>query len=199
MALRGVLYAPSLQPSTDPWPCYNLRGVYGMDHPDYRTRALIPVYTFFEARRRPSLAGAAVSVMMDKWPEVLWVALNARVFINETAYNEINAGSTASGRELLCTAVALFPDNAYALSTLGVLSEKQNDLASAEQYNRRAILADASFADAYYNLMVLAWKKQDWGAAAKALEQLQAHAPNDPRPQRYLPQIMAKWRAGRKT
>jgi len=151
MALRGILYAPTMQPTLDPSPCLNLRGAYGKKYPDYRSRALIPVYTYFDARHRPQLTGQAVSVMMDKWPDVLWVLSNARVMLDETAYNEINSGRIAEGKAILLQAVALFSGDAYAYSTLGVLAEKQNDLFSAERYNQLAITADSSYADAYYN------------------------------------------------
>jgi Flp pilus assembly protein TadD len=176
-----------------------MRGVFGGYYPDYRTRALIPIYPFFVARHKPELAEAALSVVMDHWADVLWVSSNAPVLLNETAYNEINSGNVPRGKEILKKAVSLFPDDAYALSSLGVLCEKQNNFIDAERYNKLAIAADPHYSDAYYNLMVLYWKAADWKSATQALNDLQTASPNDPRVEKYMPFIRSKLNGARRS
>ena len=71
-----------------------------------------------------------------------------------------------------------FPGNAQAWNNLGAVRNESEKLASAKEAFGRALELDPDFADVYYNLSVIAWKKKDFSEVRRLLKLALEKNPN---------------------
>ena len=94
------------------------------------------------------------------------------------AIEEVNKGKSAYEKKQLddakkhfLAALVLYPQFAFALNSLGVIAEAQNDDASAKKYYEQAMEADPAYLEAFMNMGKYASTHQDSVTAEKVLVQ----------------------------
>ena len=101
------------------------------------------------------------------------LALNDQNYTAHVNFAEtlVDEGNLAQAQRHYLRAIELKPDNAEALTSLGVLFEKRHQLKEAEEFQRRALAAQPDHAKAHFNLAnVLQAQGQTYAAVAYFLK-----------------------------
>ena len=194
LAPDGVLYRPREASGADSMACYSMRGIFGPGYRDYRSRALAPLYPYFLALRTP-LELTHWKYIYRRWQYVPWVGSNVKIELQNVAFGAFSKGELAAAAKTYAQLLLFYPEDAYSLVNLGVIEEKQNNPAGAKACYEKAIAANPSYGDAYYNLAVLYWQQKNWPEAIKHLKNLLSINPKDQRALHYLP-IAEKFNTG---
>ena len=186
LAPDGVLYRPRGSSTSDAMACYSLRGVYDYAYGDYRSRALVPIYPYFLALR--ALPGLEYwRYVYGRWQYVPWVKSNVKIELQNIAFTAFSKGELLAAAKTYTQLLEFYPEDAYSLVNLGVIEEKLSNPAGAKASYEKAIAANPSYGDAYYNLAVLHWQQKNWPAAIISLKKLLSVSPSDQRALHYLP------------
>ena len=81
------------------------------------------------------------------------------------------SGDTTGARKLLLEALELAPEDPTLLFNIGLLAAESADLKGALGYLQRAVAAEPTHEDAWYNLIVLYWQNGDMATARLELEE----------------------------
>ncbi len=192
LAADGILYRPKSSGHDNSYFAYSLRGVYGSDFTDYRSRALVPLYPYFEAIYDPADALGFWRYALLKWPDAMWLEGNIKVELIGEAYAKYASGDLASAKKVYEEVLKLYPGEYDVLLNLGVISEKQNNFDKAIEYYTTAARLEPGKTDAYYNMAVIYWQKSNWGMAVEMFNKMLEINPGDQRAIHYLPGAKAK-------
>ncbi len=186
----GILLRPKAYGKSDAWDSYSLRSVYGKDYDDYRSRALVPLYPYFEAVHSNDRDYLVYD--LKKWSDVVWMPGNIKFKFLRSAYDSFSAGKLDEAEGTYRLTLKYFPQETSAMLNLGVIEEKRNNLAGALELYNQAISVEPSNLDAYYNLSVIYWKQSRWDKAADCYRKMLAINPGDARANQYLAVVMKK-------
>lgn len=183
----GVLYRLDEKDVPNSYETYSLRSVYGIDYNDYRSRALVPIYPYFDALRNRENKTEFLSYAFNKWKDVLWIQSNLKIELAYDAFTELNSGRFEKARTIYERIISLYGNDTPSLLNLGVIAEKTGKLEQAKAYYRKALEIDPKNLDAYYNMSVLFWKESNWKEVISYLNMLLEINPGDARAKYYLP------------
>lgn len=188
----GVLYRPAAERTRQSFFAYSDRGIYGSNYMDYRSRALAPIYpyfeTFYDPARREQLRGYALGM----WPDAMWLKGNVRIEMLGEAYEKYTRREYVQAAALYERILKLFPGDYETLVNLGVAWEKMKDYEKAVVCYKTAAALEPGKTDAYYNIAVIYWQKGDWDKVVEYLGKMLEINPNEPRARQYMPIALGK-------
>ncbi|MEW6041402.1 MAG: DUF2723 domain-containing protein, partial [Elusimicrobiota bacterium] len=133
-----------------PWEFYTLlRSAYS-NYPDYRSRALAPIYVFmrWDNARSPD---DWIDYALLTWKDVIWLNSNVVFSFHENGYRAFNSGDMKKASSYYERILKIEPRDKSALLNMGVVREKLGDLNSAINLYERVLSFDPDNAEAYYN------------------------------------------------
>jgi tetratricopeptide (TPR) repeat protein len=190
----GFLYTPasSAGKPKNSYFAYAVRNVYDDQSADYRSRALAPIYPYFEAFYDSANSGRYQRYTFLAWPDVMWLEGNLKIEMLTKAYEDYSKNRFPEAALDYENLLKYFPDDYDANINLGVVYEKTHKLDKAiECYNKAAAL-NPEKTDPYYNIAVVYWQKADWENVVRYLNIMLQLNPNEPRAKHYLPEAMSK-------
>jgi len=192
LAADGVLYRPAAGTRVNSYFAYSLRNVYDAGLSDYRSRALAPIYPYFEASYDPAEKSSLWRGALLMWPDAMWLKGNLKVEMLGDAYNKYSRNDFPGAEKAYLGALAYFPGDYETIINLGVVYEKMRELDKAVECYERAARLEPGKTDAYYNIAVIYWQRSEWANAVKQLNKMLEINPSDERALRYLPIARAK-------
>jgi tetratricopeptide (TPR) repeat protein len=176
------------------WELYVLsRSIY-FDYPDYRSRALVPVYLYLKAVNSVSDTEALkyFRYINYLYPDVLWLKNNLLIELHNRAYKLFQENNWELAVKYYEMIINIKPDDITAIINLGVVYERMGDLKMAESLYRKAIEINPEYTEAYYNLGVIYWKNNDWDRVVDMFEKVLKQNPEHQGAKKYLPQAKLK-------
>lgn len=193
----GVMYRVGKATVANAYDLYALRGIYDTDFHDYRSRALVPIYPYFDAVRSPDRKTGLLRYSFYRWPEVQWMKTNIRIDLARQAYELYAQHKLDAAAEAYRAHTDLFPDDAASLVNWGVVEKERGKIDAAFELYGKAIVVQPDFTEAYYNRAVIAWSRSNWSAAIEDFRRMLTINPNDPRARHFLPMAEEQARRGR--
>lgn len=183
----GVMYRVEKPSAVNAYDLYALRGIYDTDFHDYRSRALVPIYPYFDAVRSPDKRTGLLRYSFYRWHEVEWMKTNIRIDLARQAYELYDQRKLNEAAEAYRVLVELSPGDAAALVNWGVVEKERGRTDAALELYARAIAVQPNSTEAYYNRAVVAWGRSDWPAAIIDFRKMLEVNPQDRRALHYLP------------
>jgi len=188
----GIFYKPDSQGGSNSYFAYSLRNVYDTDFTDYRSRALAPLYPYFETFYDVENADKLRHYALLRWPDAMWLKGNLKIEMLEDAYRKYSFNDFEGAAKSYEKLLSYYPNDYEALNNLGVSYEKQKNFTIALECYSKAAAAEPGKTDAYYDIAVIYWQMANWPMAAKAFEKMLEIDPNDQRALHYLPMAKAR-------
>ncbi|OGS21403.1 MAG: hypothetical protein A2252_05475 [Elusimicrobia bacterium RIFOXYA2_FULL_39_19] len=187
--LNGILY-DTQKPLFDSWALYSLRSAY-VTYPDYRSRALAPVYTFVhsEAESDPYIW---LDYSVARFNDCLWLKSNVLMVYIFKAYDYLVKKDYDKAELYYTKSLTINSKDTNALIGLGVVAEKKNDNQKAIQCYLKAIAINLRSVDAYYNLGAVYWKEGNWEKVAEYFSKTLEINPDHAQARAYLPKVLEK-------
>jgi tetratricopeptide (TPR) repeat protein len=188
----GFLYTPNNKVNTNSFFSYSLRNVYDNQSADYRSRALAPLYPYFEAFYDSQNSGQYQRYTFLAWPDVMWLEGNLKIEMLTKAYDDYAKNRFAEAALDYENMLKYFPDDYETNINLGVVNEKMHKLDKAIEFYNKAALLMPGKTDPYYNIAVIYWQKSDWEKAVGYFNKMLQMDPNEPRARHYLPMAQSR-------
>lgn len=183
----GVLYKPDDSKNLNSFYMYSLRNVYDKEYSDYRTRALLPIYPYFNALLSKDRKQDYWVYDYNRWPDVMWLQSNLRIELSHEAYNKLSAGDVNTAFEIYKLILTWYPDDVLSLVNLGIVEKERKNIDKALECYARAVQLSPAYTDAYYNMAVIYWEQKKWQEAAQLLRKILEINSDDSRAKHFLP------------
>jgi len=174
-----------------PWSIILLRSVYPPLLNDYRTLALAAFFPYFEGQTlingKKFEKGLRIlwrSQVMGK--DVTWLRVNLAHLYGQLAYDNLQNGNLGLAEKVYRQWLLFDPDDPQPNLNLGVTLERMGKIGEAEKEYWRVMNKFPEAPDPVYNLAVLNWKKGDWPAVVKYLEEVLKRNPQHEKARYYL-------------